>query len=228
MSQAILEAQGISAGYAGVPAVENVDLEVRAGEIVALLGANGAGKTTTLGALAGALPTLAGQIRWEGRVTHAPLHARARRGLGFVHEGRSVFSKLTVADNFRVGNAAPEDAYELFPELKRLEGRRSGLLSGGEQQMVALARALIEQPKVLLADELSLGLAPRIVQRLLEILRSAARGGLGVLIVEQHAHLALKACDRAYVMQRGSVVMTGSGPELLARFDKIEKSYLAG
>ncbi|HSY14444.1 MAG TPA: ABC transporter ATP-binding protein [Jatrophihabitantaceae bacterium] len=225
---AILEARNLSAGYNGIPAIRDLNLTVNPGELVALLGANGAGKTTSLMTLAGVQQPLSGEVLWEGKSTHAPLPRRARMGLGLVAEGRSVFAKLTVRENFRVGSSQAEEAFKIFPELKRLRNRRAGLLSGGEQQMVSLARALIEKPKVLLADELSLGLGPKIVQHLFDVLREVTQDGVGVLVVEQYAHLALKACDRAYVLQRGSAVMAGGGRELLGRYDEIERTYLAG
>jgi branched-chain amino acid transport system ATP-binding protein len=223
----VLEARALSAGYGSVSAIQGIDLVVRPGELVALLGANGAGKTTTLLTLAGVIKQSAGEVLLGGTVTRAPLHRRARMGLGLIVEGRSVFTQLSTGDNLRVGSGTVSEAVDLFPGLGSLLGRRAGLLSGGEQQMLSLARALIQRPRVLLADELSLGLAPLIVKRLLEILRRVADDGAGVLITEQHAALALSTCDRAYVMQRGRLVLESSGQDLLRRLEIVQSTYLS-
>src|SRR3954464_15533088 len=176
--------------------VRGLDLRVDPGGVVALIGPNGGGKTTTLLTLSGELPPLAGEVPLNGEVTQAPLFRRARRGLGFVTEERSVFMRLSVADNLRLARARRADVLELFPELGPLMRRSAGLLSGGEQQMLALARALAREPKLLLIDELSLGLAPLVVRRLLDAVRQAAtERGLGVLLVEQHVRQALQIAD---------------------------------
>jgi branched-chain amino acid transport system ATP-binding protein len=223
----VLEARQISAGYGPQPVIHDVDIVVEPGEVVGLLGANGAGKTTTLLALAGELPLLGGQVRLDGTSTAAPLHERARRGLTFVTEERSVFMSLTARDNLRVANVDVDTALGQFPELARLLGVRAGLLSGGEQQMLTLARALSRGPRVLLADELSMGLAPLIVKRLLEaVVRIAKQQGTAVLLVEQHVRRALAYCDRAYVMHRGRIELGGSAAELLGRLSEIEDRYL--
>lgn len=225
----ILEARGLSAGYAGQPVVNEIDLEVGEGEVVCLLGPNGAGKTTTMLALAGELPPLAGEVRMDGEATSAPLHWRARNGLGYVTEERSVFKGLSARDNLRCGGVAPKDALELFPELEKRLGVRGGLLSGGEQQMLTLARALCRKPRLLLADELSLGLAPLVVDRLLQSVRAAAdERGTGVLVVEQHARKALKYADRVIVMTRGRTRMSLSAREARAQISDIEAHYLSG
>ena len=225
----LIETRKLSAGYGGVPAVHDLDLSVSPGEIVALLGPNGAGKTTTLLTLAGELRPIDGEVLFEGTPTKAPLHRRAKRGVALVTEERSVFMGLTTAANLRLGQGDPAKALELFPELEKLMRRRAGLLSGGEQQILTLARALAAEPKLLLADELSLGLAPLVVQRLLRSVRTAVdERGLGVLLVEQHALQALKLADRAYVLRRGRVVLEGPAAELLDRLGEIEESYLAG
>jgi branched-chain amino acid transport system ATP-binding protein len=205
----------LSAGYHQHAVIRDIDLEVRPGEVVALLGPNGAGKTTTLKALAGHLKPIEGEVRFDGlRVTSAP-HVRARRGMAYVTEERSVFSQLTAADNLRIGWADVDHATELFPELRRLLRRKGGQLSGGEQQMLTLGRALSRNPSLLLADELSLGLAPIIVQRLLEAARAAAHEkGVGVLIVEQHVRQALRFADRVYLMRRGAIVGSGAADEI--------------
>ncbi|ONH23606.1 ABC transporter ATP-binding protein [Pseudofrankia asymbiotica] len=227
-AQPLLSASSMSAGYGGVPVVRDMDLEVRAGEVVALLGANGAGKTTTLLALAGVLPISGGEVAWLGRTSRAPLHLRARAGLGFVPESRAVIPSLTTMENLRLGRGDPEAALELLPELKPLLKRRAGLLSGGEQQILTLARVLAAQPRLLLADEMSLGLAPMIVQRLLSAVRDAANSGIGVLIVEQQVRNVLAVADRAYVLRRGKIELEGKAAELAGRLEEIEATYLTG
>lgn len=224
----ILETTKLKGGYAGVPIVRDLDLTVDAGEVVALLGPNGAGKTTTMLTLSGALPPLGGEILFGGDSRRAPLHRRARNGLSFVTEERSVFMNLTTAENLMVAGVRTSDALAFFPELESRIDVRAGLLSGGEQQMLTLARALARRPKLLLADELSLGLAPLIVQRLLEAVRSAAVAeGVGVLLVEQHVREVMKFADRAYLLRRGSIVMRGEASDLRGRIDEIEASYLS-
>jgi ABC-type branched-subunit amino acid transport system ATPase component len=222
---ALLEARGLTAGYGKVEVVHGVDLMVRPGEVVALLGPNGAGKTTSLLTLSGDLPALGGEVRWLGRTTASPLHARARQGLGLVSEERSVFPQLTVRDNLKVSGCDAEMALQLFPELGKRIKQKVGLLSGGEQQMLSLARILARHPKILLADELSLGLAPLVVNRLFEAVRAAADQGLGVLLVEQHVSKALHYSDRVYVLRRGEIVLTGLASELDMR--AIEMAYLS-
>ena len=225
---AALEARGVSAGYGPQPVIHDVDITVRPGEVVALLGSNGAGKTTTLLTLAGELPPLKGEVVIDGVVARGALHKRARNGLMFVTEEKSVFKGLSTRDNLRVAQVDVEQALSLFPELNRRIGVRGGLLSGGEQQMLTLARALARKPRVLLADELSMGLAPLIVKRLLEAVRAAANEqGTAVLLVEQHVRKALKYADRAYVMRRGRIELSGTAAELSARIGEIEDQYLS-
>jgi branched-chain amino acid transport system ATP-binding protein len=209
--------------------VHDVDLAVGPGEVVALIGPNGAGKTTTLLTLAGELPAIAGEVVFRGLATKAPLFRRARRGLGFVTEERSVFMQLSTAENLRLARVSRADAVELFPELDPLMHRRAGLLSGGEQQMLTLARALARKPDVLLADELSLGLAPMVVKRLLDAVRRVAQErSMGVLLVEQHVRQALEIADRVSVMQRGRIAISGAVDDVRGRLDEIEATYLAG
>jgi branched-chain amino acid transport system ATP-binding protein len=222
----VLEARGLSAGYGDVPVLHDIDLTVGAGKIVVLLGPNGAGKTTLLLSLAGTLPLLAGQVLVEGVVTTEPLYRRARAGLGLVTDDRSIFRGLTALENLRVGSVEPDDVLDLFPELKPRLGVAAGLLSGGEQQMLSLARALARKPKVLLIDELSLGLAPMIVRRLLAQLSVAAEHGTGVLLVEQHVRKALDLADAGYILNRGRIVLQGTGVDLRSRMSEIESSYL--
>jgi branched-chain amino acid transport system ATP-binding protein len=176
--------------------------------------------------LAGALNPLGGEVVWKGRVTRSPLHRRSRQGLAYVPEERSVFMTMTAAENLRVGDGPPELALELFPELRPHLKRRAGLLSGGQQQILTLARALASGPDVLLADELSLGLAPLLVARLLEAVREAAGRGVGVLLVEQHAQQALSVADRVYVLQRGRIALEGRAGEIRGRLDELEQTYL--
>lgn len=223
-----LQARGLSAGYGTQPVVHDLDIEIRAGEVVTLLGPNGAGKTTTLLTLGGELPTLAGEVEMNGAVTKAPLYKRARMGMTFVTEEKSVFKGMSARDNLRVGGVKLEDAIALFPELEVRLDVRGGLLSGGEQQMLSLARALARSPRILLADELSMGLAPLIVKRLLEAVRDAAdRHGTAVLLVEQHVRKALEYADRAYVMRRGRIELSGTAAEMRGRINEIEDRYLS-
>jgi branched-chain amino acid transport system ATP-binding protein len=225
----LLECRGLAAGYGAMAVVRDVDLRVEPGEVVALVGPNGAGKTTTLLTLVGELPAIAGEVSFHGLATRAPLYRRARLGMRFVTEERSVFMKLTAADNLRVAGVAVADAVEVFPELEPLLGRVAGLLSGGEQQMLTLARAVAAKPALLLVDELSLGLAPRIVRRLLDTVRRVAtEQSTGVLLVEQHVRQALSIADRVYVMQRGRIVMNGTVDEMRGRIDEVESTYLPG
>jgi branched-chain amino acid transport system ATP-binding protein len=224
---AVLEARQLAAGYHGHPAVRDLDLSVAPGQVVALLGPNGAGKTTTLLALAGELPALSGEVTFRGRRTRLPAYRRAREGLSFVTEERSVFMGLSVADNLRAGRADVRYALSVFPELEPLLQRRAGLLSGGEQQMLTLARALARRPVALLIDELSVGLAPMIVRRLLDVIRTAATSeGVGVLVVEQHTRQVMQLADYALVLRRGRVALRGHPDELTRRMTEIEAAYL--
>ncbi|WP_255310805.1 ABC transporter ATP-binding protein [Streptomyces viridosporus] len=222
---AALRATSLVAGYGDLAVVRGLDLEVRAGEIVALLGPNGAGKSTTLLTLAGELRPLGGEISWFGAPLTGGLHKRAAAGLGFVPEERSVIMSMSVRDNLLLGSGGIEPAVEVFPELGGLLDRRAGLLSGGEQQMLTLGRALARRPKVLLADELSLGLGPIVVDRLLAALREAATTlDIGVLLVEQQARRALGASDRWYLMRRGELVASGDSAD---GDEEIRRRYLS-
>jgi branched-chain amino acid transport system ATP-binding protein len=222
----LIEAEGLSAGYHGQPIVRGLDISVESGAVTVLLGPNGAGKTTTLLTLAGELPAIEGKVLMNGRRAPRGLHRRARTGLSFVTEERSVFMELSVEENLRVGRCSAKKALRLFPELEPLMKRRAGLLSGGEQQMLTLGRALAREPRLLLIDELSLGLAPLVVARLLEAVRSAANDGVGVLLVEQHVDQALKVADQVHVMERGRVVLEGPKADVEQRVQEIEASYL--
>ena len=228
---------GLHTGYGGVAVVRDLDMSVRPGEVVALLGPNGAGKTTTLLTISGLIKPLAGDVWIDGIAVDTKYpHRNARLGLAHVAEDRSLFFDLTTEENLRLGLRESdnetedlEHALELLPALRGLLDRRAGLLSGGEQQMLAMARALAGRPRLLLVDEMSLGLAPVIVERLLPIVRDVAEStGAGVLIVEQHIHMALEVVDRAYVMNRGRIVMEGTAEELKQHQELLLASYLGG
>lgn len=225
---AALRTAGLSAGYGEVAVVHDLDLEVRPGEIVALMGANGAGKTTALLTAAGALRPLGGDLEVLGAADpREDLRARASRGLALLTDDRSVFRSLTTRENLRLGRGPMDLALAAFPELERLLDRPAGLLSGGEQQMLGLGRVLAARPKLLLADELSLGLAPIVVHRLLAAVRELASAGCAVLLVEQQVRLVLDVADRGYVLQRGRVALAGTGEELRRDRADIERSYLS-
>ncbi|HZO37319.1 MAG TPA: ABC transporter ATP-binding protein [Solirubrobacteraceae bacterium] len=223
----LLEARGVSSGYGAVAIVRDLSIEVHRGEVVALLGANGAGKTTTLLTLAGEITPLGGEVLLNGAVTSSPLYKRARSGLAFVTEERSIFPKLTTRQNLAVGRADIDKATDLFPELEPLMSRRAGLLSGGEQQMLTLGRALARPTELLLADELSLGLAPMTVGRLLRAVRDAADAGIGALLVEQHVHRVLEIADRVYLLDHGEVQFAGTAGEARNNIEEIQATYLA-
>lgn len=225
-AEPLLNVNGATFGYGSVEIVRNLSMTVRAGEVVALLGANGAGKTTTLLGIAGVLNCSHGSVSWLGRDRRAPLHTRVRNGLGFVPSDQAITPQLTVQENLRIGRGGMAGALELFPELKPLLRRRAGLLSGGEQKMLSLGRVVAARPKLLLVDEISLGLAPMAVGRLLQAIRECAADDMGVVLVEQQARLALKVSDRAYVMRRGEVAMEGTSAEVSQASRLVEASYL--
>lgn len=231
-----LEVSGLSAGYLGIPAVREIDLRLAPGEVVALLGSNGAGKTTTLAAIAGLIRPLAGTVELEGDdITGGAAFRLARRGIALVPEDRALFHDLTTRENLRLGRPARRggrknrdaDVLELLPELHKCLERKAGALSGGEQQMLAVGRALMSGPKVLLVDEMSMGLAPVVVERLSPVLsRIAATAGTAVLVVEQHVGLALELASRAYVMAHGRIVLEGASSVLRSRRDLLMACYL--
>lgn len=232
MSAPVLALDGLAAGYNTAAVVRDLDLHVGAGEVVALLGPNGAGKTTTLRAISGLIRPLAGSIRFAGDdLARRSPAARAQLGIAHVPEGRGVFFGLTVGEHFRLGHRGERldaaIAYEYFPALAELQNRRAGLLSGGEQQMLTLGRALARRPRLLLLDELSLGLAPVIVERLMPVVSAYARdSGCAVLLVEQHIHIALSVADRGYVLSHGELVIHEPADVLRADHQLILSGYL--
>ncbi len=226
---AALEVRDLSAGYGALAVVHNVGLSVGHGEIVGLMGRNGAGKTTTLMAIAGFLGKYTGEVLVDGQTLRGPSYRRCRDNVGLVLEGRSVFPSLTVRQNLLLAAAELDEALAMFPELKPKLPLRAGLLSGGEQQMLALARALGRHPVALLIDELSFGLAPVLCERMFEALRTiVADTSMGVLLVEQHIHYAESVVDRALIMNEGLICAELPGRELMAREAEIERIYLGG
>jgi branched-chain amino acid transport system ATP-binding protein len=228
--ETVVAVGGLSAGYAGAPVLRGVDLEVKAGEIVALLGANGAGKTTMLRVLSGLLPASEGRVEVLGREVHGGADEVARRGLAHAPQDRSVLPALTVAENLRLASkfdrAGVDIALGALPRLVPLMARRAGDLSGGEQQILALGRASGSRPKVLMVDELSLGLSTATLRDVVAMVQKMAVDGVGVLFVEQHPHLALAIADRAYVLQRGRITLEGRASQIAAGKDALEAAYL--
>jgi branched-chain amino acid transport system ATP-binding protein len=222
-----LAAVDLSAGYLAKAVVHGLTIRVFPGEIVALLGPNGAGKSTVMRAISGHLRPMSGTVYERGVAVSGPLFRRARAGLGFIPQDRSIAMSLSAMENARIGQGRAGQVFEMFPELVPHARRKAGLLSGGQQQMLTVGRALAAEPFVLLADELSTGLAPSLVARILETIRAAAiKYELGVLLVEQHLGNALAYADRAYVMRRGRVELEGSSPDLLANLKTVEELYL--
>ena len=232
MTDALLTVDGLTAGYDRAAVIRDVGLTVGPGEVVALLGANGAGKTTTLRVISGLVRPMSGRIAFGGRdIARVSPTQRARAGVVHVPEGRGLFFGLTVAEHFRLGfrgeRPDEETAYGYFPKLRELRTRRVGLLSGGEQQMLAVARGLARRPRLLLLDELSLGLAPVIVESLLPVVHQyALDSGCGVLLVEQHIQLALEIADRGYVLSHGEIVLHERAKVLRADRELLVSSYL--
>lgn len=232
----LLQLVDLQISYGGIQAVKGIDLELFRGELVCLIGANGAGKTTTLNAIAGVLPLTGGEIRYNGaRINAVPAHKRLRQGIALVPEGRGIFTRLTVEENLRMGaysrkdqdgiEADLEKVYTMLPRVKERLPQVAGTLSGGEQQMVAIGRALLSRPKLLLLDEPSMGLAPLVVEKIFEVVQSVAKEGVTILLVEQNANLALEFSQRGYVMESGKITLTGSGATLLAD-PKVRAAYL--
>ena len=232
----LLRLQNLKIAYGGIQAVKGIELELRAGETVCLIGANGAGKTTTLNAIAGVLPIAGGDIHYKGeRINALPAHRRLRAGIALVPEGRGIFTRLTVEENLRMGAYSRSDkatietdlerVYTMLPRIKERLPQVAGTLSGGEQQMVAIGRALLSRPRLLLLDEPSMGLAPLVVEKIFEVVQSVAREGVTILLVEQNANLALEFAQRGYVMESGRITLTGTGADLLAN-PKVRAAYL--
>jgi branched-chain amino acid transport system ATP-binding protein len=222
----ILELTRLEVAYGGIQAVKGIDLAVREGELVCLIGANGAGKTTTLKGICGVQPVKAGRIRYRGEdVTGKPPHRLVRRGLAMVPEGRGVFGALTIEENLAMGGYIRHDRegvradidrmFGLFPRLKERHRQTAGTLSGGEQQMLAIARALMSRPRLLLLDEPSMGLAPLMVQKVFETILTVSAEGVTILLIEQNAKLALEVSHRGYVMESGEITLTGEAAKLL-------------
>ncbi|MET0931003.1 MAG: ATP-binding cassette domain-containing protein [Aeromicrobium sp.] len=228
MTTSTIQVRGLTGGYARADVIRDIDLDVAAGEVVTLLGPNGAGKTATLLALAGELTVRSGEIRLGGTPVSGGLSRRTRRGLGYLPEGRSVFKGLSVRQNLQLGGGSVKDALVLAPELERMLGRTAGLLSGGEMQLLSVARLLAAKPSTIVVDELSLGLAPMILDRLLGLLIAAAADGAAVLLVEQQATRALAVADRAYVLSQGSVVHEGPADALAADTALLDRLYFGG
>jgi branched-chain amino acid transport system ATP-binding protein len=236
MAQALLELQDVDVHYGAIHALRGISFRVGQGEIVSLIGANGAGKTTTLRAVSGMLRPTGGQIQYEGtQIAGLKPHRLVARGLCHAPEGRGIFPNLTVTENLRLGaflrrdpQGVAEDlerGFKLFPRLKERAQQMAGTLSGGEQQMLAIARALMARPRLLLLDEPSLGLAPTVVETIFSIVQEINQAGVTILLVEQNAHLALEIAHHGYVLETGTVVQAGTGVELL-RSPEVRKAYL--
>ena len=232
----MLAVRGLRVAYGGINAVKDIDFSVNAGEMVTLIGANGAGKTTTLKALAGLVRPAGGRVRYNGAdITAMPSHRLVTLGVALVPEGRGVFPLLTVEENLAMGayirndksaiRADRDHVYTLFPRLAERHRQTAGTLSGGEQQMLAIGRALMSRPKLLLLDEPSMGLAPLMVQKIFETIRAIAAAGVTILLVEQNAKLALEICNRGYVMESGEITLHDRAPALLSN-PQVRRAYL--
>ncbi|MCD6348306.1 MAG: ABC transporter ATP-binding protein [Candidatus Korarchaeota archaeon] len=231
----MLEVAGLDAGYGEVQVLWNVGLKVERGEIVSLIGANGAGKTTTLRSIMGLIRPFSGVIRFDGtEITGLPTHEIVRRGIALVPEGRHLFPKMTVIENLKMGAYAVdgskykdllERVFQIFPVLKERKDQLASTLSGGEQQMLAIARGLMSDPKLLMLDEPSLGLAPKIVKKVMRVVSEIRDEGVTVLLVEQNAKMSLEISDRGYVLETGKIVLEGTSEELL-RNEHVRKAYL--
>ena len=238
MTSPLLEVRNLQVAYGGIHAVKGIDLHIGQGELVALIGSNGAGKTTTLKTLAGLLHPSGGQIQYDGnRLNDVAAHQRVAMGIALVPEGRGVFARLTVAENLLMGAYSRNDRHEIAADIERMyalfsrlaerRNQLAGTLSGGEQQMVAMARALMGRPRLLMLDEPSMGLAPLMVQKIFETIRDIAALGMSILLVEQNARLALQAVERGYVMESGAITISGVSQELLGS-DAVQSAYLGG
>lgn len=233
---ALLEVKDLEVYYGVIQALKGISFEVNEGEIVTLIGANGAGKTTTMQSVIGLIPSKAGTVSYEGKnITHVPCHKLVKLGMAQVPEGRRIFQELTVYDNLLMGAYTQTDKkliketiekiYERFPRLKERKNQIAGTLSGGEQQMLAMGRALMCRPKLIMLDEPSMGLSPLLVDEVFTIIKDLNAEGTTVLLVEQNAGKSLAISDRAYVLENGKIVLSGTGEELL-QSDKVKKAYL--
>ena len=238
MTEPLLDISGLKVAYGGIHAIKGIDLHVSQGELVALIGSNGAGKTTTLKTLAGLLQPAGGKVHYGGNSLHnVAAHQRAAMGIALVPEGRGVFARMTIAENLLMGAYSRSDndeiaadlekMYRLFPRLGERMHQLAGTLSGGEQQMVAMARALMSRPRLLMLDEPSMGLAPLMVQKIFDTIRNIAALGMSILLVEQNAKLALEVAQRGYVMESGRITLSGAAGELLGS-DAVQRAYLGG
>ncbi|AOJ25598.1 MULTISPECIES: ABC transporter ATP-binding protein [Burkholderia] len=236
MAAAMLKIKGLQVNYGGIQAVKGVDMEVRQGELVTLIGANGAGKTTTMKAITGLKPYSAGDIEYDGKsIKGIPPHELLKRGLAMVPEGRGIFARMSIIENMQMGAYLRNDTEQIkkdvdrmfgfFPRLKERASQLAGTLSGGEQQMLAMSRAILSKPKLLLLDEPSMGLSPIMVEKIFEVVREISKEGITVLLVEQNARLALQAADRGYVMDSGTVTMEGDAKQMLDD-PKVRAAYL--
>ena len=233
----ILKVDNINVYYGAIHAIKGISFEVNEGEIVTLIGANGAGKSTTLQTVSGLLRSRTGSIEFNGEnISHVPAHKLVSKGLAQVPEGRRIFLQMSVEENLEMGaftqknagiDADLESVYEQFPRLRERKKQIAGTLSGGEQQMLAMGRALMSHPKLLMLDEPSMGLAPILVEQIFDIIRQLHTNGTTILLVEQNAQMALSVADRAYVLETGKITLSGTGKEL-AESDEVRKAYLGG
>ena len=236
MTQTVLKISGLKVAYGGIQAVKGIDLDIKDGELVTLIGANGAGKTTTMKAITGLQGWSGGDVEYMGKsIKGVPSYALLKQGLAMVPEGRGVFARMTITENLQMGAYTRNDEsgikndvdrmFGIFPRLKERANQLAGTMSGGEQQMLAMARALMSQPKLLLLDEPSMGLSPIMVEKIFEVVRDISTQGVTVLLVEQNARLALQAAHRGYVMESGEITMSGQAQKLLDD-PKVRAAYL--
>ena len=236
MTQPILSIKGLQVAYGGIQAVKKVDMEIMEGELVTLIGSNGAGKTTTLKAITGMIPMKAGEVTYQGKsINGVPSWESLANGIVMVPEGRGVFARMTITENLQMGAYLRKDnerverdtnrMFDILPRLKERATQLAGAMSGGEQQMLAMARALMSQPKLLIMDEPTMGLSPVMTEKIFEVIDGVSKEGMTILLVEQNARLALQAADRAYVMGSGEIIMDGVAAEML-NDPKVQAAYL--
>lgn len=238
MTEPLLQVRDLHVSYGGIRAVKGIHLDIAPGELVALIGSNGAGKTTTLKSLAGLLKPDSGQLRYDGKdLNELAAHQRVTQGIALVPEGRGIFARLNITENLQMGAYSRHNKieiaadlmhmFELFPRLAERKEQLAGTLSGGEQQMVAMARALMSRPRLLMLDEPSMGLAPLMVKKIFQTIREISEQGMSILLVEQNAKLALQVASRGYVMESGAITLAGTSNELLAS-NAVQRAYLGG